>query len=73
MDEHPHYDLAHPAPAGRDGNLNQGVPVYLEYPPAGWPDAFPPRRPGFDLLRWPVLRRFALIATFQIVPVAVAG
>jgi|GEM_PF-7071614 len=23
---------------------NQLVPVYLEYPPAGWPDALPARR-----------------------------
>jgi hypothetical protein len=49
------------------------VPVYLEYPPAGWPDAFPPRRPGFDLLRWPVLRRFALVATVHMIPVGIAS
>jgi hypothetical protein len=73
MDEHPCYGLVQPARAGLGGTLNPLVPVYLEYPPAGWPDAFPPRRTGFDLLRWPVLRRFALVATVHMIPVGIAS
>lgn len=59
MHELPRQTTAQPEYSGTHDGLDSSVPVYLEYSPAGWPDALPPRRSYFGRLRWDVLKRIA--------------
>jgi hypothetical protein len=72
MNEHHRSAIAQLAGAGIEDGLSLPVPVYLEYPPAGWPDAFPPRNASMSIMRLPILRRIALVATVPVIPAGIA-